>query len=142
MKVLLAVDGSKNSLDAVDCLIEHADWYRDKPSVELVTVHLPLPQFRGLKRVIGQRDINRYYEEEGQARLVKAAAKLEKAGIPFYRRVLVGPIAETLEKHSRDFRCDMILLATRGMSATANALVGSTATKLLHIARIPVLLVK
>ena len=33
MKILLAVDGSKPSLDAVDCLIEHADWYRDHDPV-------------------------------------------------------------------------------------------------------------
>ena len=39
MKILLAVDGSKYSLDAVDSLIEHAGWYREKPQVELLTVH-------------------------------------------------------------------------------------------------------
>ena len=39
MKILLAVDGSKQSLAAVQSLIEHADWYRDRPTVELVTVH-------------------------------------------------------------------------------------------------------
>lgn len=30
MKILLAVDGSKNSLAGVDFLIKHADWYREK----------------------------------------------------------------------------------------------------------------
>ena len=42
MKILLAVDGSKGSLAAVQCLIDHADWYRGKPEVMLVTVHLPV----------------------------------------------------------------------------------------------------
>lgn len=42
MKILVAVDGSKNSLNAVDSVIQHADWYREKPTVELVTVHLPV----------------------------------------------------------------------------------------------------
>ena len=44
MKILLAVDGSKCSLDAVDNVIEHADWYRERPAVELLTVHLPVPK--------------------------------------------------------------------------------------------------
>lgn len=142
MKVLLAVDGSKNSMDAVECLIEHADWYREPPQVELVTVHLPIPNFRGVNKVVGRKEMQRYYAEEGQACLEKAAARLTKAGIPFAQRVLVGPIAETLERHSRDSKCDMILLGTRGMSATANALLGSTATKLMQLAKIPVLLVR
>ena len=30
MKILLAVDGSKHSLAAAKCLVDHADWYREK----------------------------------------------------------------------------------------------------------------
>ena len=49
MKILLAVDGSKHSLKAVKTLIDHAGWYREKPAVELVNVHLPVPKLRGIK---------------------------------------------------------------------------------------------
>ena len=35
MKILLAVDGSKNSLDAVASLIKHADWFSAPPAVRL-----------------------------------------------------------------------------------------------------------
>ena len=31
MKILLAVDGSKHALAAVQSLIEHADWYQTSP---------------------------------------------------------------------------------------------------------------
>ena len=44
MKILVAVDGSKPSLKAVQMLIQHCDWYRETPQVELVTVHLPVPR--------------------------------------------------------------------------------------------------
>ena len=54
MKILLAVDGSKYSLDAVNCLIEHADWYREKPDVELLTVHLPVPKLPNMSVVVGK----------------------------------------------------------------------------------------
>lgn len=142
MKILLAVDGSRNAMNAVECLLKHAGWYREAPTVELVTVHLPVPQVRGLSKVVGRRELQRYYEEEGQANLEKAAARLAKAAIPFKRRVLVGPIAESIERHARDSGCDLILLGTRGMTAAANALLGSTATKLMHIATTPVMLVR
>ena len=56
--------------------------------------------------------------------------------------MLVGPVAEALVKHAKDKRCDLIYIGTRGMSEIGKALVGSTATKVLHISDTPVLLVK
>ena len=43
MKILVPVDGSASSLDAVGFLVEHAGWYRDKLFVDLVFVQPPLP---------------------------------------------------------------------------------------------------
>ena len=142
MKILLAVDGSKNSLNAVDCLIEHADWYREKPQVELVTVHLPVPKLPRMSLVVGKNQIRRYYEEEGEARLVAAKKKLYAAGIEYRPRILVGPIAETIVEHAKHSRCDLIFIGSRGMTELGKALLGSTATKVLHLSSIPVLLVK
>jgi nucleotide-binding universal stress UspA family protein len=142
MKILLAVDGSKNSLDAVECLIAHSGWYREMPSVELVTVHLPVPKLPNLGKVVGRKELQRYYEEEGAEKLARAAERLAGAAIAFEKRVLVGPIAESISQHAERTGCDLIMIGTRGMTATANAMLGSTATKLLHIARVPVLLVR
>jgi nucleotide-binding universal stress UspA family protein len=142
MKILLAVDGSTYSLDAADCLIEHADWYREKPAVELVTVHLPVPKLPRMGLVVGKNQIQRYYEEEGQAALAATKKKLAAAGIPFKASVLVGPVAETLVAHAKKSRCDMIFIGTHGRTAAANLLLGSIATKVLHIASVPVMLVR
>lgn len=142
MKILLAVDGSKNSLDAVDCVIRHADWYRDKPQVELVTVHLPVPKLPGMGAAVGKSQIEKYYQEEGEANLAPAKRKLDAAGLKYEARVLVGQVAESLVKHAKDQRCDLICIGSRGLSELGKALLGSTATKVLHISDIPVLLVK
>ncbi len=142
MKILLAVDGSKNSLDAVDCLIEHADWYREKPGVELLTVHLPVPKLPRMGLVVSKQQVERYYQEEGDAILAKARKKLDAAEIPYQARILVGPIAETIVEHAKTRRCDMIFIGTRGMTAAGNMLLGSVATKVLHLSSVPVLLVK
>jgi nucleotide-binding universal stress UspA family protein len=132
------VDGSKPSLKAVQLLIDHSDWYRSKPDVELVTVHLPVPKVGPIPK--GQLD--RYYAEEGSAMLGAAKRKLEAARIAYKAHVLVGPVAEALVKHAKDKRCDLIYIGTRGMGGLKSALVGSTATKVLHISDTPVLLVK
>ena len=142
MKILLAVDGSKPSLDAVQALVGHAGWYREKPRVELVTVHLPVPKLPGMGAAVGKSQIEGYYREEGETRLAPARKKLDAAGVPYEARVLVGPVAETIVKHAKTARCDLIYIGTRGMSELGKALLGSTATKVLHISDIPVLLVK
>lgn len=142
MKVLLAVDGSKSSLAAVDCMIAHADWYREKPAVELVTVHLPIPKVPNLGKVVSKAQIDKFYQDEGEACLTAARLKLDAAKLSYAARVLVGPIAETIVKHAKETRCDFICIGTRGMTELGGFFLGSTATKLLHIADRPVLLAK
>ena len=138
MKILLAVDGSKPSLNAVDRLIQHVSEFRDKPEVELVTVHLPVPRMRA----VGKDQLTKYYEEEGEANLAPAKKKLDAAGIRYKASVLVGPIAESIVKHAGTTKCGLIWMGSRGMSELGNVLVGSTATKVLHLATQPLLIVK
>jgi len=138
MKILLAVDGSKPSLDAVDLLIQHAGQYRARPEVELVTIHLPVPRMRA----VGKDQLAKYYDEEGQANLAAAKKKLDAAGIAYKASVLVGPIAETIVKQASQSKCDLICMGSRGLGELGKALLGSTATKVLHLATQPLLIVK
>jgi nucleotide-binding universal stress UspA family protein len=142
MKILLAVDGSRHSLKAVKRLIEQADWYREIPQVELVNVHLPVPRLPRMNMVVGASQIRRYYDKEGNAALAGARKLLDRSGIPYAARLLVGPIAETLIKHAKLTRCDLIMVGTRGLTAASNLLLGSIAQKLAHISPVPILLVK
>ena len=142
MKILLAVDGSKSSLDAVQSFVDHVDWYRDKPQVQLVTVHLPVPKLPGMGAAVGKSQIEQYYQQEGEQKLAAAKRKLDAAKIPYEPHVLVGPVAESIVKHAKGTRCELIYIGTRGMTELGKALLGSTATKVLHISDIPVLLVK
>ena len=91
---------------------------------------------------VNKAQLERYYQEEGAGMLAAAKKKLDAAGVPYRARVLVGPIAESLVKHAKGERCDLIYIGTRGMSELGAALIGSTATKVLHISETPVLLVK
>ena len=138
MRILIAVDGSKPSLKAVQTLIEHAERYNRRPEVELLAVHLPVPRVGHTNKA----QLERYYQEEGEGMLAAAKKKLDAAGLRYNAEVLVGPVAESIVKHAKSRRCDLIFIGTRGMSEIGKALVGSTATKVLHIADTPVLLVK
>jgi nucleotide-binding universal stress UspA family protein len=142
MRILIAVDGSRHALAAVQCVIDHAGGYREKPGVELVTVHLPVPTFRGMGAVIGKQHFERYYREEGDERLAAARGKLDAAKIAHADHVLVGPVAESIVEKAAKTRCDLICIGSRGMTGLGNALLGSTAAKVLHLSKLPVLLVK
>jgi nucleotide-binding universal stress UspA family protein len=142
MKILVAVDGSKHSLHAVQCVIDHADWYRRKPEIILVTVHLPVPKLPRMGLAVGKSQIQRYYQEEGAARLAAAKRKLDAAGIRHTTQVLVGPVAESIVNFAQQEHCDLICIGTRGMTEIGKAMLGSTASKVLHISATPVLLVK
>jgi nucleotide-binding universal stress UspA family protein len=136
MKILLAVDGSKASLNAVKCLVDHAGWYRDKPQVELVTVHLPVPRLPGMGAAVGKSQIEKYYQEEGESRLAAARKQLDAARIAYEVRILIGQPAEQIVKHASKAGCDLIYIGA------PQALFGSTTTRVAHTSEVPVLLVK
>jgi nucleotide-binding universal stress UspA family protein len=136
MKILLAVDGSKTSDAAVKCLVEHAGWYRDKPQVELVTVHMPVPSLPGMGAAVSKTQIQRYYQEEGEVRLASAKKQLDAARIPYEERILVGQPAEQIVKQAKKSGVDMIYIGA------PQAWIGSTTTRVAHASEVPVLLVK
>jgi nucleotide-binding universal stress UspA family protein len=140
MKILIAADGTMHSDDAVKYLVKHADWYREKPAVELLYVNVPLPHLP--YKSLSAAEIRAYYEEQGNAALAHAKSLLAAAGIACSDHVLVGPVAETIVKHARHTGCDLILLGTRGLGADGNVLLGSTATKVLYFSPMPVFVVK
>lgn len=143
MRILLAVDGSANSLDAVVSLIKHRDWFRDPPpGVRLVTVHLPVPKVGGTSHVVSHDMIERYYREEGEKSLAEAVKLLESARLKFSTVVLVGDPAQMIVAEAERDGCDLIYMGTRGLGAVTNLFLGSVATKVLHLSKVPVILVK
>ena len=79
MKILVAVDGSAHALDAVRFVTEHAGWYRDKPVIDLVFVHAPLPHLPRMGMVVSNEQVQRYYKEEGDKALAAARRLLDAA---------------------------------------------------------------
>ena len=141
-KLLLAVDGSESAIRATRNLIEAAARYAERPEVELLTVHLAVPPVDVLSSAVVSRDtLERYYREEGEKALAPIRGLLGTAGLKFTAHVLVGDIASTIVEHARNSNCEMIYMGTRGMTTISNLVLGSVATKVLHLARVPVALV-
>ncbi|GIX27186.1 universal stress protein [Pelomicrobium sp. G1] len=140
-KLLVPVDGSENSLRAVDFVIKKAGWYREPVEIHLINVQPPIVS-GNVTMFISQDQLNDYYQEEGLKALEPARAKLDGAQVPYKHHILVGDPAEMIARFARERGCDQILMGTRGLGAIGSLLLGSVATKVIHLADVPVLLVK
>jgi nucleotide-binding universal stress UspA family protein len=142
VKILLAVDGSEASARAAAKLAETISWFKETPQIEVLTVHLPVPMFAHMGVVVTQEMLDRHYSEESAAAMAPARRVLDEAGVKYTAKRAVGPIAETLVDHAQRHGFDMIYMGTRGMTALSNMMMGSIATKVVHLSPIPVVLVR
>jgi len=141
MKILLPVDGSPCSLRAVDQLITHVACLREVPEIHLLHVHLPIPIGR-VQAHVGKETLHAYYLEESQEHLLAAQHKLDAAGRFHTTHIHVGQPADVIAKMASELGCDLIVMGTHGRSPLGGLVMGSVATRVLHQAICPVLLVK
>jgi nucleotide-binding universal stress UspA family protein len=93
--------------------------------------------------VYTQRDVvEKLQRERAESVLARAAQLLDQAGLRYEKEVLAGPVASTLSERAKALGCDAIIMGTRGLTALADMLMGSTANKIVHLSAIPVTLVK
>ena len=142
LKFMVAVDGSAPSNRAVDHLVKHLGMLRKTAEVHVLNVQHPIPYGRRVSAVVGREKIARFHREEGMTALRTVMRKLDAAGIKYHRHIGVGAEAETICEFARRKRCDQIFMGTRGLGRMSNLLLGSVATKVIHLARVPVVLVK
>jgi len=142
-KILIAFDDSKHALRAVKQVADGAGTMTGVEAVLLNAQHaVPLTE-----RIFdGSRSELRRLEEPlrvaGREMLRKAAALLEAAGVPHTDLVEVGDPAPIIAACAGRNHCDMVVIGTRGLGTVGDLILGSVATKVLHLVKIPVMLVK
>ena len=141
LKVLLPVDGSESAARATVELIKTLAWYKKHPRIDLLAVHLPVHRFPNMNLVISNEMLQRYYDEECEGMLAASKKALDAAGIKYTVHKVVGAIAESIIEQAKQCGSNMIYMGTRGMTALSNMVLGSVATRVLHLAHIPVVLI-
>ena len=137
-KVLVPVDGSDNALRAVRFLIQKAALYKEPLDIHLLNVQHPFPgTVHGVRAQAEQ-----YHHDEGIKALAGARGLLDAAQLKYTYHILVGEAGETIANIVKDQGIQQVVLGTRGGGVVANMLLGSVATKVLHLVDVPVLLVK
>ena len=140
LKALLPVDGSENSLRAVKHLINLVQG-REPMDVHILNVQEPIDAWE-VKRCFKAEEIEAMQVSAGGDALQAARMLLEEAAVPFTAQVLIGDVAESVARYAREIGADKIIMGTRGMTLLANLVLGSIATKVIHLTEIPVTLVR
>ncbi len=140
MKILLPVDGSELSLEAVRFAVRLL-----KEGLQGTTVLANVQEPATLYELIVAHDpevIDRVSAEAGLHTLASAQALLDTAGISYECEVAKGDPAHTIVDISERFGCDMIVMGARGTSALRSAMMGSVSNEVLHASGVPVVIVK
>lgn len=141
MKILISVDGSANSLRAVDFVIKNIAALKEIPQLQLLNVQRNVAK-GNVKLFIDQGTINDYCREQGMAALQAARAALDAAGLPYQYHISIGSTAEAIAEYANVQQVDQIVMGRKGQSGLQSMLLGSVMSKVLHLASCPVVLIK
>lgn len=140
MKILLPVDGSDESLDAV----RHALLLIGqglKASLVLANVQEPASLYE-LLRAHDAEVIESVSHGAGVHSLEAANAMCTAAGVSFESVIDTGDPTHTLCDIAERLGCDMVVMGARGKGGTRGTRLGSTAHAMLHDAALPVTIVR
>lgn len=140
MKLLLPVDGSNVSLEAVRVAIRLA-----KDGLNTSVVLANVQEAATLYEFVVAHDpavIEQVSAAAGAHTLKAAQALLTLAGIAYETEVASGDPAHTIVDILERYGCDMVVMGASGMSPLRGALLGSVSNEVLHSANVPVMIVK
>ena len=96
----------------------------------------------GVRMFVDRQQLDALYAEQGEAALAPARDIAAAAGVSVEHHTMVGDAAESIVKVARETGCAQVVMGTRGLGSVAGMLLGSVATKVIHLSEVPVLLVK
>ncbi len=137
---LVPIDGSDIALHSIGWIVKHAGEWREPPQIRLINVQAALPNDIG--RFIDAETLREFHLEAGMRALAAARDQLTAAGLTPELHVLVGEAASTITNFADSHACSQILIGTHGHSGLTGALLGSVAMKVVHLSKVPVLLVR
>ena len=124
-RLVVAVDGSENSLLALDRAIRLAATV-DAP-LDIVSVEEELPRYATKRDELSaaRTEAERYFA----GLHAQAALQAAQRGVRTVTKILIGHEVRSLLDYVRDQRADLLVLGARGHSAVWDAFLGSTADK-------------
>ena len=137
-KILVPIDGSKNSFRALEFAISIARQFEATITGAYAINMQPHSEFQGLTSIT--KEINKEIKK-----IMNNAKELsEKNNVVFKEKTMVGDIGYNLVKlaHDKKEKFDLIVMGSRGRSVVKEVFLGSVSNYVIHSSKIPVLIVK
>ena len=132
MKLLVATDGSKNSLRAVSYAADLLGKLNEGGSMTLISVHDDAA-LRHARRFVSKQAIDDYLNELSEHDLAEAKSMLDQAGVKYDVSVRTGHIASEIAQAGEAGSYDLIVLGSKGRSALKDLLIGAEGTLPWHL---------
>lgn len=141
MKILVAIDGSKDATEGVRMGLDIA-----KAQMAKVTLLAVIPIYPDIDLEITARareSLERKLGSQAEQALSKAKEAFQAGGIsPKAVTINAGAIADEIVKMAEDEKMDLIIIGSRGLGATGRFSLGGTAMKIISHAPCSVLVAK
>lgn len=138
---LVPLDGSAYSDRALDYVADRAKKSQGETRVHVINVQVPLAGVN-IKMFVSAESLQTYYREEGQKIVDPALARLAAHGLQATAHIGVGDAGKTVTDFAAELAVNEIVMGSHGRGALAGAFMGSVAQKVVHLAKVPVVLVK
>jgi nucleotide-binding universal stress UspA family protein len=139
--ILVPLDGSDCALRALAFAIERSREVANT-SLLVLTVH-PEPRVYGRIAVYPGKEGMEQLAAQADSQVLDGAEELlGRSGVSYVTEALEGDPAEVIARRANETGCGCIIMGTRGLGRVANLVMGSVATKVVHLSPLPVTLVK
>ena len=138
-KILVPFDGSDSALRAVRHAARLAKLIAGT-QIELLHVHDPVLMRE--HAAMSTQEIRRIYDEEAARVLQPAREVLDAEGVPYTAHNRCGAPAGEIAQQVYESKSDAIVMGTRGLGPIASIMIGSVATRVIHLVDVPVTLIK
>ena len=141
-KILVPLDGSPASLRALDFAVEQLVRNKEGSLILLHVQNLGSIDPAGVSAVIPDFLSDAAAQASAQA-LNDAVQKCEHRSIAYKTHTRAGPqVAVAIAEVARDESVSQIIMGTRGLGGFKGLLLGSVANQVIHLAEVPITLIK
>ncbi len=138
--MLVAVDGSEHAENAVRHALDMAQRIDD---ARIVLVNVQPPAMSGeVSNLLTAEEVMEQHVAAGRRILASAEAMLEAAGVAYGTEIAIGRPADAIIECATKLACDLVVLGASSHGRVRSLVLGSVASKVAHVAEVPVTLVK